>query len=131
MNQAQTRNEIERLERAFWQSMVDGEPKVATAMLTEPALMVASHGVQKFDHATYTKMANDDTYRLTDYEISDFDVLFPTDDVAVAAYAVKQSMEMKGKPVTEDVFDTSTWVRSDGSWRCVAHTESRKDPAPH
>lgn len=131
MNDTARKSEIERLERAFWQSMVDGEPKVATAMLTEPALMVASHGVNKFDHATYTKMAKDDAYRLTDYEISDFDVLFPTDDVAVAAYAVKQSMEMKGKAVTEDVFDTSTWVRSDGAWRCVAHTESRKAPNGH
>ena len=131
MDRAARSNEIERLERAFWQSMVDGEPAVATGMLTEPALMVASHGVNVFDHAAYERMARDDTFRLTDYEISDFDVLFPTDDVAVAAYAVKQSMEMKGKSVTEDVFDTSTWVRTGGAWRCVAHTETRKAASPH
>jgi hypothetical protein len=129
MNEAARKSEIERLERAFWQSMVDGEPAVATGLLTEPALMVASHGVNKFDHAAYEKMARDDSFRLVDYEITGFDVVFPTDDVAVAAYAVKQAMEMKGQPVTEDVFDTSTWVRTDGRWRCVAHTESRRDPA--
>ena|SRR5688572_5894130 len=130
MNEAARKSEIERLERAFWQSMVDGEHEVATAMLTEPALMVASHGVNRFDHAAYEKMAKDDTYRLTDYRISDFDVLFPTDDVAVATYAVRQSMDMKGKPLTEDVFDSSTWVRMDGDWRCVAHTETRKAAPP-
>ena len=131
MNDTARKSEIERLERAFWQSMIDGEPQVATTLLTEPALMVASHGVNKFDHAAYEKMAKDDTYRLTDYAISDFDVVFPTDDVAVATYAVRQSMDMNGKAVTEDVFDSSTWVRLDAGWRCVAHTETRKAPAPH
>ena len=124
MNPTTQRQRIETLERAFWQSMVDGEPAVATGMLTEPALMVSSHGVNKFDHAAYTKMANDDRYRLVDYRLDDIDVVFPRDDVAVASYRVHQTMEMEGKSVEEDVFDTSTWVKVDGDWRCVAHTES-------
>jgi len=124
MDEATRRREIERLEKAFWQSMVDGEPDVATGMLTEPALMVSPHGVNKFDHAAYTKMANDDRYRLVDYRIADMDVVFPRDDVAVASYQVHQKMEMQGRAVEEDVFDTSTWVRVDGDWRCVMHTES-------
>jgi hypothetical protein len=124
MTTSQRKAEIERLEKAFWQSMVDGEPDVAVRMLTEPALMVSSHGASKFDHAGYTKMANDDRYRLVDYAISDMDVLFPKDDVAVANYKVRQTMEMEGKTVANEVFDTSTWVKVDGTWRCVAHTES-------
>jgi hypothetical protein len=40
----QRRQDIEALERAFWQSMVDGKAAVATRMLTEPALMVSGHG---------------------------------------------------------------------------------------
>jgi hypothetical protein len=124
MTTSQRKAEIERLEKAFWQSMVDGEPDVAVRMLTEPALMVSSHGASKFDHAGYTKMANDDRYKLVDYAISDMDVLFPKDDVAVANYKVRQTMEMEGKTVANEVFDTSTWVKVDGTWRCVAHTES-------
>jgi hypothetical protein len=119
--------EIQGLELAFWQSMVDGKAKVATAMLTEPALMVSGHGLNKFDHAAYEKMAADDSYRLTDFEISDFDVVFPKEDVAVASYRVKQSMQAKGKSLTEEVFDSSTWVRMAGDWKCVAHTESRPE----
>jgi hypothetical protein len=121
--------EIQGLEVAFWQSMVDGEANVATQMLTEPALMVSSHGLNKFDHAAYEKMAANDSYRLTDFEFSDFDVLFPTEDVAVASYLVRQSMEAKGKAITEEVYDSSTWVRMDGDWKCVAHTESKAAPA--
>jgi ketosteroid isomerase-like protein len=120
----QQRGEIERLEKAFWQSMVDGEPEVAVDMLTEPAIMVSGHGAQKFDHAGYTKMANDDRYKLVGYRLSDMDVLFPKDDVAIASYRVNQKMEMEGKPVEQDVYDTSTWIKVGDQWRCVAHTES-------
>jgi hypothetical protein len=120
--------EIQGLEIAFWQSMVDGQAGVATGMLTEPALMVSGHGRNKFDHSAYEKMAANDSYRLTDFQISDFDVLFPTEDVAVASYRVRQSMEQQGEALTEEVYDSSTWVRMDGDWKCVAHTESQASP---
>ena len=122
------RREIEKLERAFWQSMVDGEPAVATSMLHEPALMVSSHGANKFDHAGYTRMAKDDTYALLDYELSDMDVVSPADDVAVATYKVHQVMRAKGRQMENDATDSSTWVKVDGQWRCVIHTESLVEP---
>ncbi len=118
------KTEIEKLEKAFWDSMINGKPEVATEMLTEPAMMVSSHGAKKFDHAAYTKMANDDRYKLIDYKMTDLDVVFPRDDVAVASYRVNQKMEMEGKPMQMDVYDASTWVKVDGQWRCVMHTES-------
>ena len=124
MSTTNRKSEIEGLEKAFWNSMVAGKPEVATAMLTEPAVMVSGHGATKFDHATYTRMANDDRYRLVDYTLSDMDVIFPRDDVAVATYHVDQKMEMQGKPQQMRMYDSSTWVKVDGKWRCVMHTES-------
>lgn len=124
MNTTSRKSEIEGLEKAFWNSMVAGKPEVATAMLTEPAVMVSGHGATKFDHAAYTRMANDDRYKLVDYTLSDMDVIFPRDDVAVATYHVDQKMEMQGKPLQMKMYDSSTWVKVDGKWRCVMHTES-------
>lgn len=124
MTKSTPRAEIETLENAFWQSMVDNDPKVATGMLTEPALMVSGHGAMSFDHAGYTKMANDTRYKVLGYDITKMDVLFPSDDVAIATYQVHQKMEMDGKPVEMDAVDSSTWVRVDGAWKCAAHTES-------
>jgi len=131
MNTTKLKSEIERLENAFWKSLVDGEPEVATRMLTEPALMVSGHGAMKFDHASYTRMANDDRHKLVDYEISGLDVVFPREDVAVATYHVDQEMQMDGKPLRNQVYDTSTWVKVDGAWRCVMHTESPVVKKPH
>jgi len=73
-------------------------------------------------------MAADDRHRLTGYRFGKFDVLFPTDDVAVASYRVRQDMQAKGKPLSQEAFDSSTWVRMNGDWKCVAHTESLQAP---
>ena len=124
MDKSGPKAEIERLERGFWQSLVDGEPKVASAMLTDTASMASSHGAFSFDPATYEKMASDPKHRVLDFSFSDFEVLLPRDDVAIATYRARQKYEREGEVVEEDVVDSSTWVRADGSWKCVAHTES-------
>ena len=120
--------EIERLERAFWQSMVDDRPAVATGMLSEPALMVSGHGALQFDHAGYEKMARDDRHRLVGFALSDMDVAFPRTDVAIATYRASQVMEVDGKPLRQEAVDSSTWVRFHEGWKCVAHTESLVSP---
>jgi hypothetical protein len=116
--------EIERLEHAFWQSMVDGQPDVATGMLTEPALMVSGHGAMQFDHAGYETMARNDRHRLVGFDLRDMQVVFPRTDVAIATYRASQDMEMDGQPVKQEAVDSSTWVRFHEGWKCVAHTES-------
>jgi ketosteroid isomerase-like protein len=120
-----TRNkEIERLERAFWQSLVDRDADAATGLLAPQALMVSSHGTMRFDPAQYAKMLQDPKHGLLEYTLSDMDVLFPTDDIAIATYRARQSMQMDGKRLDQDVVDSSTWVKLGGGWKCVAHTES-------
>lgn len=124
MSTSQRHQEIKALEHAFWQSIVDGNPKVATDMLTEPALMVSGHGANSFDHAGYEQMARDERFKLLRFELSAMEVTFPREDVAVATYHVDQSLEMEGKHVELESYDSSTWVKIGDDWKCVAHTES-------
>lgn len=131
MSTPQPRAEIERLENAFWKSIQDRTPDVAVGMLTEPALMISGHGVNKFDHADYTRMANRDKYKLLDYRLADMDVTFPREDVAVATYQAKQIMEMNGERSEMDVVDSSVWLREGDAWRCVMHTESPVQQKSH
>lgn len=121
-------HQIEQLETAFWQSMIDGQPKAATDLLAEPALMVSGHGSMSFDHAGYTKMANDPSHRLVSFTLSDFSVLFPREDVAIASYKVDQEVEYDGKKTRMPAVDSSTWVKIDGHWKCASHTESLQAP---
>jgi ketosteroid isomerase-like protein len=120
----QARQQIEKLEHAFWKSLVDRDADAATGMLAPQALMVSSHGTLRFDPPQYAKMLADPKHGLLDFTLSDMEVLFPTDEVAIATYRAKQKMAMDGKNLDQDVIDSSTWVKVDGAWKCVAHTES-------
>jgi hypothetical protein len=114
------------LEMKFWQSIVDQDADTATELLTEPALMVSSHGAMQFDHAGYRKMAEHGPIVLTEYELSDMKVVFPNDTTAVLTYHAKQKLAQRGKHdgSVQEVNDTSTWVKNDDRWQCVMHTET-------
>lgn len=117
-------HEIIELESKFWQSMVDGEPRVATELLHEPAVLVSTRGAMTFDHVGYRKMAEDPNHRLVDFKLKDMKVLFAGDDVAVLTYQVQQKSEMMGEEMDGLMSDSSTWVRQGGRWACVMHTET-------
>lgn len=125
-----TSAEIMKLETAFWQSMVDREPKKAAAMLTDKAANVAMFGIHHFSPSEYVKMAEEGPARLTAFSFSDEQVMFPAPDVAVATYKVRQSFEMKGKPQEITCFDTTTWVNLDGKWLAAVHTETPEQQGP-
>lgn len=115
------------LERKFWQALVDEDADAATDMLCEPALMVSAQGAMKFDHATYRKMAEQGSMILTNYELSDMDVVFPTDDTAILTYKVRQTMAPRNRKhdgVVETMTDTSTWIHMQDGWKCIMHTET-------
>ncbi len=123
--QAKARNLVD-LENRFWASMRDQDTDTALSLLDEPALMISSHGAMKFDHAGYRKMAEKGTMRVKDYDLSDMQVHFASDDTAVLFYKVKQVLAQRdgSDDITQEMVDSSTWVRRDGEWRCVMHTES-------
>ncbi|MBS0341813.1 MAG: nuclear transport factor 2 family protein [Proteobacteria bacterium] len=129
-----TAQHLIELERKFWQSMVREDTDAALSMLDQQALMVSSHGSMKFDHMQYRQMAQHGPMVLKDFKLGDIDVLQPTDDMAVLTYRVKQSVAPRGSEgmgTMQEMVDSSTWVRKDDQWQCVAHTETPLDAAPH
>ncbi|MES2414799.1 MAG: nuclear transport factor 2 family protein [Pseudomonadota bacterium] len=121
------------LETKFWQAMVDQDVDTATSLLSEPAVMVSSHGAMKFDRAAYRKMADQGPMVITDFEFSNMDVVFPNDSTAVLSYHVRQTMAGRGKTakadqITQEVNDSSTWVKDGKGWLCVMHTETPAEP---
>ena len=123
------------LETKFWQSMVDQDIAAALQLLHDPACTATAHGAMKFDHAGYRKMAEQGPMIVTSFALSDVEVMFPTDTTAVLTYRVKQIIAARdsGHSITQDMFDTSTWLYVDKRWQCVLHTESpmQTTPAKH
>lgn len=120
------------LEKRFWEAMVNEDTHAATELLREPALMVSGHGTMKFDHAGYRKMATEGSMTLTGFELRDIDVMFPNDTTAIVTYRVKQDVEMRegGDSSTQEMNDTSTWVKTGSRWQCVMHTETPAEAPP-
>jgi hypothetical protein len=121
------------LETKFWQSLVDEDTDTALSMLDEPALMVSTHGAMQFDHRQYRQMAEQGTMVVKSFELSDMNVVFPTDETAVMTYRVKQALAPRGKSdlINQEMADSSVWTRKDGEWRCVMHTETPVGAGPH
>ncbi len=125
------------LENKFWQSMVDQDADAAIDMLSEPALMVSSHGAMKFDHAGYRKMAEKGSMVVTGFVLSDMEVLMPSDSTAILTYRVRQTVAPRDASdaggqhaTTQDMLDSSTWVRDGAGWHCVMHTETPAVSSP-
>jgi len=114
------------LEMKFWQSVVEHDTDTALNMLCEPALMVSPHGAMKFDHDEFRKMAEQDSLVLTAFELSNMQIVFPNENTAVLSYHAKQKLTPRGtgNAVTQEMNDTSTWIRTLDGWKCVIHTET-------
>lgn len=122
-----TAQHLIELERKFWQSLVREDTDAALSLLDQQALMVSSHGSMKFDHAQYRHMAQQGPMVLKDFKLGDIDVLQPTEDMAVLTYRVRQSVAPRGSDgmgKMQEMVDSSTWVRKEDQWQCVAHTET-------
>jgi hypothetical protein len=46
------------------------------------------------------------------------------DDIAIVAYPVHEDLHVDGKKVSLDAFDSTVWIKKDGKWVTVLHTES-------
>ncbi len=115
------------LETRFWQALVDENHEVAIALLTEPAQMVGPHGAFQFDHATYRQMATQGPLVVTSFQLQDVNVTFPNGNTAVLTYRVSQGVAPRSDrsaAKTEDMHDSSCWVRSGDGWKCAIHTET-------
>ena len=117
-------NEIEQLERQFWQTMVDKDAKGAATMIADQGLVAGPRGTMTIDPAKYEKMTEEGQWTLTSFDMKDVKVVHPAQDVAVIAYTVRQKGDMQGKPMDMKCADSSTWVRQGGEWKCALHTET-------
>jgi hypothetical protein len=115
---------IRDLETRFWQSMVDKDAKLASAMIADECLVAGPAGAMKLTPAKYEELTKAGDWTLDAFEFSDVDVIFPTEDTAVIAYKVHQTGTLKGEDMDMTCADSSTWVRDGKAWKCALHTET-------
>jgi hypothetical protein len=81
--------------------------------------------VGRVDTSMYEQMMTDASWTIVDFKIGDdVQVEMLGRNTAIVAYTVHEDLIVEGAPVSLDAADSSTWVRSDGNWKCALHTES-------
>ena len=116
--------EIVDLEHKFWEALRTKDLGTAQRLLDDPSIVTGAQGVASLEPIQFAQMFESAEWTLQDFKFEDVEARAVTEDVAVIAYQVTEQMTVDGKPLTLKAADASTWVRRDGRWVCVLHTES-------
>jgi len=123
--------ELLALERSYWDALKDRDARTVGRMTSEECTVAGASGASVVDPRSMAKLIESATYRINDFRIDpqSVHVNHISDDVVAIAYGVVEDLEVDGKPVKLDAFDTSVWKRTENGWTCVLHTESIKGDA--
>ena len=125
MTETTIEQELTELEHRYWKALRDRDVATALELTADPAILAGAQGVGLLSHDTYVAMMENATWTIDSFEIGDdLQVRQVADDTAIVAYTVHEEVTVDGQAVGFDAAETSTWVRRDGRWVCVAHTES-------
>lgn len=118
--------ELLQQERMFWNAMKEKDAGAAARMTDDSCIVVGAQGVSAIDRQSMAKMTEEGEWELEQYTFDDktAQVRFITDDIALVAYKVNESLVVDGKNLDLEANDASVWVRRNGEWRCAMHTES-------
>jgi len=116
--------ELLGLEKRYWQALKERDVDAAVRLTDDPCIVTGAQGAALVRKQTLAAMVKNARYTLHDFDIKDAQVRLLSDDVAILAYKVHESLTVEGKPVTIDAADASTWVRRNGGWLCALHSES-------
>jgi hypothetical protein len=123
--------ELLALERQYWDALKDRDARTVGRLTAEDSTIAGASGVSAVDPRSISKMVVDAPYTIKDYRIDPQTTRINRlcDDAVAISYGVHEDLEVDGKPVKLDAFDTSVWKRTDNGWTCVLHTESIKGDA--
>jgi uncharacterized protein (TIGR02246 family) len=116
--------ELEQLERQYWQALKDNDVDAVLALTDEPCLVTGASGVGKIDKQAYAGMMQNATWTIDDFTFRDVEVRTLGDDTAIVAYTVREALHVDGELVSFEAADASTWVRRGDRWVCAMHSES-------
>ena len=119
-----SKQDIIDLEKKFWTAIQERDPDTATSLMADPCVLAGSSGVMALTRKDYARMAEDPSWELHTFKLDKIEVRFPSKEIAVIGYVVKEDMTVEGKKLHLEAADSSTWVKQDGEWLCVSHTES-------
>lgn len=118
------KQELLAREKSYWTAIKEKDSRVAAHLSDDPCIVVGAQGVSEVSRSVLSKMLEGATYELRGFSLEDVHFRRLSDDIAALAYKVSEELVVDGEKVKLDAFDSSVWMRRDGEWVCVVHTES-------
>ncbi|MFL5501011.1 MAG: nuclear transport factor 2 family protein [Gemmatimonadaceae bacterium] len=112
------------LEKQYWTAIRNRDVQAAMRLTDDPCIVTGAQGVGRISQKAFADMLQAGGWTLHTFDLSDVQVRVLTEDVAILAYKVKETMTVEGKPITLEASDSSTWVKREGNWVCALHTEA-------
>jgi uncharacterized protein (TIGR02246 family) len=112
------------LEKQYWTAIRNRDVQAAMRLTDDPCIVTGAQGVGRISQKAFAEMLQAGGWTLHTFDLSDVQVRVLTEDVAILAYKVKETMTVEGKPITLEASDSSTWVKREGNWVCALHTEA-------
>ena len=135
MTPTMTRNisdqELLALERSYWDALKARDARTVGRMTAEQCTVAGASGASIVNPQSIGKLVDSATYTIRDYRVDPQSVQVNriSNDLVAISYGVHEDLEVDGKPVKLDAFDSSVWKITENGWVCVLHTESIKGDA--
>jgi hypothetical protein len=121
-----TRTELIRLEKDFWDAMKQKDGEKAARLTAEGCILAGAQGVSTIEPDLISRLTVESNWSIENYEIDDdsLQVRMLHDGVAVIAYKVREKLTVDGQSIDLEASESSVWIEEDGAWKCALHTES-------
>jgi len=121
-----TDQQLLELERSYWDAMKNRNTRVAAQLTHRDSTIVGASGVTAIDNAAIARLVEQAPYEIRDYRIDPKTtrIVRIGEDAAAISYGVHEEVDVDGKRVKLDAFDSSVWKRQENGWTCILHTES-------
>ena len=119
--------ELLQVESRFWEALKNRDSREAGKLTEDECILVGAQGVMRMGPEELGRMLEGELpYEIDGYAMDEGKALVRRigDDIAIVAYPVHEDLHVEGKKVSLDAFDSTVWVRKDGKWVTVLHTES-------
>ena len=118
-------NEILELEKTYWNAIENQDFDVIKKLTHFPCIVAGRKGVQALEETVFKQMMDaGNKHQLKVVEILQENIEIINETTAAIGYLIEIENKFEYEKTTQKYACTSAWVKEQGKWKCVLHTES-------
>jgi ketosteroid isomerase-like protein len=119
-----TKEDVFALEKSYWEAMKNRDAGTIGRLTDDTCIVVGQQGVEKMDRQAAVDMFKSMPMQITSYTLGEPQITHVGDDIALIAYRASMEFSDGGEKKQNEAYESSVWVRRNGSWVCPLHVET-------